>query len=411
MGHFLVSFSVSSLKGNHCFDFYLHKLLLTVLQLQKKGIRRKERAHWLPKHSSPLPPGLRRGYYALSRRCEERQLRAPAQRDTHAQGTSPLTDSRWRWWRRRPCIAGNGNPRSLTEHRPRLPAPDMAQEKMELDLELPPGTGGSPAEGGGSGGGGGLRRSNSAPLIHGLSDTSPVFQAEAPSARRNSTTFPNRHGLLLPASPVRMHSSRLHQIKQEEGMDLINRETVHEREVQNAMQISHSWEESFSLSDNDVEKSASPKRIDFIPVSPAPSPTRGIGKQCFSPSLQSFVSSNGLPPSPIPSPTTRFTTRRSQSPINCIRPSVLGPLKRKCEMETEYQPKRFFQGITNMLSSDVAQLSDPGVCVSSDTLDGNSSSAGSSCNSPAKVSTTTDSPVSPAQAASPFIPVDELSSK
>lgn len=282
---------------------------------------------------------------------------------------------------------------------------------MELDLELPPGTGGSPAEGGGSGAGGGLRRSNSAPLIHGLSDTSPVFQAEAPSARRNSTTFQNRHGLLLPASPVRMHSSRLHQIKQEEGMDLINRETVHEREVQNAMQISHSWEESFSLSDNDVEKSASPKRIDFIPVSPAPSPTRGIGKQCFSPSLQSFVSSNGLPPSPIPSPTTRFTTRRSQSPINCIRPSVLGPLKRKCEMETEYQPKRFFQGITNMLSSDVAQLSDPGVCVSSDTLDGNSSSAGSSCNSPAKVSTTTDSPVSPAQAASPFIPVDELSSK
>ncbi|CAH6971138.1 PPP2R1A-PPP2R2A-interacting phosphatase regulator 1 [Peromyscus maniculatus bairdii] len=286
----------------------------------------------------------------------------------------------------------------------------MAQEKMELDLELPAGTGASPAEGGGPGGGG-LRRSNSAPLIHGLSDSSPVFQAEAPSARRNSTTFPSRHGLLLPASPVRMHSSRLHQIKQEEGMDLINRETVHEREVQTAMQISHSWEESFSLSDNDVEKSASPKRIDFIPVSPAPSPTRGIGKQCFSPSLQSFVSSNGLPPSPIPSPTTRFTTRRSQSPINCIRPSVLGPLKRKCEMETDYQPKRFFQGITNMLSSDVAQLSDPGVCVSSDTLDGNSSSAGSSCNSPAKVSTTTDSPVSPAQAASPFIPVDELSSK
>ncbi|XP_006863789.1 PREDICTED: protein FAM122A [Chrysochloris asiatica] len=284
----------------------------------------------------------------------------------------------------------------------------MAQEKMELDLELPPGAGGSPAEGSS----GGLRRSNSAPLIHGLSDSSPVFQAETPSARRNSTTFPSRHGLLLPASPVRMHSSRLHQIKQEEGMDLMNRETVHEREVQTAMQISHSWEESFSLSDNDsAEKSASPKRVDFVPVSPAPSPTRGIGKQCFSPSLQSFVSSNGLPPSPIPSPTTRFTTRRSQSPINCIRPSVLGPLKRKCEMETDYQPKRFFQGITNMLSSDVAQLADPSGCAASDALDGTSSSAGSSGNSPAKASTTTDSPVSPAQATSPFIPVDELSSK
>lgn len=37
----------------------------------------------------------------------------------------------------------------------------------------------------------------------------------------------------------------------------------------------------FSQSDNDLdksEKSSSPKRIDFVPVSPAPSPTRGIGK-------------------------------------------------------------------------------------------------------------------------------------
>ena len=35
-------------------------------------------------------------------------------------------------------------------------------------------------------------------------------------------------------------------------------------------------------SDNDLEKSvssSSPKRIDFVPVSPAPSPTRGIGKK------------------------------------------------------------------------------------------------------------------------------------
>lgn len=38
----------------------------------------------------------------------------------------------------------------------------MAQEKMELDLELPPGSAAAPSDGGG------LRRSNSAPLIHGL---------------------------------------------------------------------------------------------------------------------------------------------------------------------------------------------------------------------------------------------------
>ncbi|RMC08163.1 hypothetical protein DUI87_15197 [Hirundo rustica rustica] len=218
----------------------------------------------------------------------------------------------------------------------------MAQEKMELDLELPPGSAAAPGDGGG------LRRSNSAPLIHGLrqlcldvatslwqdclqegrvfaksgslqltgqkeavagkgqvkafrqriltmvcresavglsvlnskvvllvSDSSQVFQASVLRTRRNSTTVMNRHSLFVPSSPIRIPSSRLHQIKQ---------------------------------SDNDFEKSQSPKQVDFVPVSPAPSPTRGIGKQCFSPSLQSLVSSSRLPPSPSPSPTRRFSS-------------------------------------------------------------------------------------------------------
>lgn len=185
-----------------------------------------------------------------------------------------------------------------------------------------------------------LRRVNSAPLIHGLSDLSQIFQPYTFRTRRNSTTVMSHHSL-------------------EEGMDMMNRETAHEREVQTAMQISQSWDESLSLSDSDFdkpEKLYSPKRIDFTPVSPAPSPTRGFGKQCFSPSLQMFVSSSGLPPSPVPSP--RHFSRRSQSPVKCIRPSVLGPIKRKGEMETESQPKRLFQGTTNMLSPDTAQLSD-----------------------------------------------------
>ncbi|XP_065266400.1 P2R1A-PPP2R2A-interacting phosphatase regulator 1-like isoform X2 [Emys orbicularis] len=260
----------------------------------------------------------------------------------------------------------------------------MAQEKMELDLELPAGSAPAPSDGGS------LRRSNSAPLIHGLSDNSQVFQANILRTRRNSTTF----------------VSRLHQIKQEEGMDLMNRETVHEREVQTAMQISQSWEESLSLSDSDFEKSSSPKQIDFVPVSPAPSPTRGIGKQCFSPSLQSLVSSSGLPPSPSPSPTRRFLNRRSQSPIRCIRPSVLGPMKRKGEMDTEDEPKRFFQGTTSMLSPEVSHLTDLGACLTSGTLDGNQSSAGSSCHSPAEVVTTRDSPASLSNSRSQFKPID-----
>ncbi|XP_023381042.1 protein FAM122B isoform X6 [Pteropus alecto] len=227
----------------------------------------------------------------------------------------------------------------------------MAQEKMELNLEPDTSDGAT------------LRRSSSAPLIHGLSDLSQIFQAYPFKTRRNSTTIMSRHSLvsieLLSSSPNRIPSSRVHQIKREEGMDMMNREAAHEREVQTAMQISQSWDESLSLSDSDFdkpEKLYSPKRIDFTPVSPAPSPTRGFGKQCFSPSLQMFVSSSGLPPSPISSP--RHFSRRSQSPVKCIRPSALGPVKRKGEMETESQPKRLFQGTTNMLSPEAAQLSD-----------------------------------------------------
>lgn len=159
-------------------------------------------------------------------------------------------------------------------------------------------------------------------------------------------------------------------------------------------------------SNNDFEKSSSPKQVDFVPVSPAPSPTRGIGKQCFSPSLQSLVSSSGLPPSPSPSPTRRFSSRRSQSPINCIRPSVLGPIKRKGVTEMEDHPKRLFQGSTNMLSSEALHQPDLGGCLSAHTLDDNRSSAGSSCDSPAEAGASTGSPVSLSDSRSPFLPVD-----
>ncbi|XP_063793537.1 PABIR family member 2-like isoform X7 [Pseudophryne corroboree] len=252
----------------------------------------------------------------------------------------------------------------------------MAQEKMELDVEVP--------------GDGSLRRSNSAPHINVLSDHSQVFQPYIARARRNSTTIVNRQSL-------------------EEGVDLLNQETAREREVQTAMQMSLSWEESFTLSDNDfdkLDKPSSPKRVDFAPVSPAPSPTRGIGK-CFSPSLQMCLSSNGLPPSPVPSPTRRFTTR-SQSPINCIRPSALGPIKRKVEMEIETQPKRLFQGTTHMLSPDIAHLSHFS-CISSD-LD-SSSSICSSSGSASKDGCVTDSPITCSNSCSSFISLDDLSPK
>ncbi|XP_062040401.1 PABIR family member 2 isoform X6 [Lepus europaeus] len=275
----------------------------------------------------------------------------------------------------------------------------MAQEKMELDFEPDTSDGGT------------LRRSNSAPLIHGLSDLSQVFEPYTFRARRNSATIMSHHSSLLSSSPNRIPNSRLHQIKREEGLGIMNRETAHEREVQAAMQISQSWDESLSLSDSDFDKQEklySPKRIDFTPVSPAPSPTRGFGKQCFSPSLQMFVSSSGLPPSPVPSP-RRFSCRRSQSPVKCIRPSVLGPLKRKGEMETESQPKRLFQGTTNMLSPDAAKLSDLSSC--SDVLDGSSSSSGLSSDSLATGSASAESSVACTNSCSSFILMDDLSPK
>uniref|UniRef100_A0A673MIP4 Protein FAM122A-like n=1 Tax=Sinocyclocheilus rhinocerous TaxID=307959 RepID=A0A673MIP4_9TELE len=256
----------------------------------------------------------------------------------------------------------------------------MSQEKMELDVDIPSSLVQSD---------GPLRRSNSEPMINGLSDASQVFQREVLRSRRNSSTVVRPNA--VPSSPVRVPSTRLQRIKQ---VIFIACQTHYSYicaygrvEVQAAMQMSQSWEESLSLSDNDLEKSSSssPKRIDFVPVSPAPSPTRGIGKkQCFSPSLQILVTSNGLTPSPVPSPTRRFS-RRSQSPINCIRPGILGPLKRKSEMETESQPKRLFQGTTNMLSTEVSHLPELNTCLSPDLLDGSLSSVGSSSDSPAKM--------------------------
>ncbi|XP_018589149.1 protein FAM122A-like isoform X2 [Scleropages formosus] len=260
----------------------------------------------------------------------------------------------------------------------------MTHERMELDLEMPSSGAQSDSH---------LKRSNSAPMINGMSDHSQVFQRDVIRCRRNSTTIMNRP-TVVPSSPIRIPISRLHQLKQEERVDLMNRETAHEREVQTAMQMSHSWEESLSLSDNDFDKSSSssPKRIDFVPVSPAPSPTRGLGKkQCFSPSLQILVSSSG--PSPVPSPTRRFS-RRSQSPINCIRPSILGPIKRRGEadIEMENQPKRLFQGTTSMLSPEGPHLSDLSPCLTADQLDGSLSSIGSSSGSPAKMDGVSPSP-------------------
>ncbi|KAG5853062.1 hypothetical protein ANANG_G00069140 [Anguilla anguilla] len=79
----------------------------------------------------------------------------------------------------------------------------MQQESMELDLEIPASLTQSDGH---------LRRASSAPMINGLSDNSQVFQREILRVRRNSATVVNRP-CVVPSSPIRIPSTRLHQIK------------------------------------------------------------------------------------------------------------------------------------------------------------------------------------------------------
>uniref|UniRef100_A0A2K5JWB6 Family with sequence similarity 122C n=1 Tax=Colobus angolensis palliatus TaxID=336983 RepID=A0A2K5JWB6_COLAP len=115
----------------------------------------------------------------------------------------------------------------------------MAREKMELGFESLPSSATADSNI--------PRRVNSAPLINGLGFNSQVLQADMLRIRTNRAMFKNRRCLLLPPSPFRGSISRLHQIKQEEAMNLITRETMYEWKIQTEIQISQSWEEGLKL--------------------------------------------------------------------------------------------------------------------------------------------------------------------
>ncbi|XP_069749690.1 protein FAM122B isoform X17 [Narcine bancroftii] len=201
--------------------------------------------------------------------------------------------------------------------------------------------------------------------LTGRSDNSQIFQPDVLRNRRNSTTVMNRHSQIVPSSPVRIPSSRLHQIKQEEGMDLMNRETAHESNA-------------FHLLCRFLSVVTGSLQV------PTPAQHAGLPRKR---SLPLQISQH----------------RRSQSPINCIRPSVLGPLKRKGEMEAESQPKRLFQGTASMLPSDPSHSPERGPCpvqsgdvflsLSTDCLDGNISNGNSGQDSLAKCNAVRVSPV------------------
>nr|XP_037845094.1 protein FAM122C isoform X4 [Chlorocebus sabaeus]XP_037845095.1 protein FAM122C isoform X4 [Chlorocebus sabaeus] len=146
----------------------------------------------------------------------------------------------------------------------------MAQEKMEVGFESLPSSTTADSNI--------PRRVNSAPLINGLGFNSQVLQADTLRIRTNRAMFKNRRCLLLPPSPFHGSISRLHQIKQEEAMNLITRETMYEWKIQTEIQISQSWEEGLKLNDNGSQKSSSLKCIDLTPVSSMASSIKKTGK-------------------------------------------------------------------------------------------------------------------------------------
>lgn len=220
-----------------------------------------------------------------------------------------------------------------------------------------------------------LKRSNSAPMINELGNSSSTSQdnlrsrgSSTPVAQKNprmtqtrrfSGSFsPSRssHSPTAPLSPLVL--TRVSQIKQEESMDVVFREAAHERETKSKLQISHSLEDltldeaSFGENKRSV---TDPLKIhtSHIVMCSSPSPTN-TGRQCFSPSTCLPVHQSAFSSTPSPSPTRKNFTRCSQSPIS-LRPSQLS-LKRKFDMDSDdsdYMPSSAKHLNTGMSSPEV----------------------------------------------------------
>ncbi|XP_017019658.1 serine-rich adhesin for platelets [Drosophila kikkawai] len=151
----------------------------------------------------------------------------------------------------------------------------------------------------------------------------PVFNIFTPRARRYSASYSPlttaANGATLCLTP------RVSQLRQEECADLNSREVNHEREVHREIQISQSWEDLTLVAENWSCKSdefSNPLQVNLPPTG---------STSCSSPSPTNNRAAMRLPYSPSPTRRT-FATRRSMSPI-AMRPSQLGPVKRKFELD------------------------------------------------------------------------------
>ncbi|KAM7338318.1 hypothetical protein ACRRTK_001802 [Alexandromys fortis] len=146
---------------------------------------------------------------------------------------------------------------------------DVAKEKMEVDLGLPPDPTTIDASL--------FRRSGSIPLSNGFGDNSRGFQVDNLRMRRNSSPFLNLRALFLP-SRTRTSANRIFQIKQEERMDIASREAMHEREMHAALKITQSWETNITMNDTTTMQPSVIRSIKQIHISPMASFTKEPGK-------------------------------------------------------------------------------------------------------------------------------------
>ncbi|XP_071165922.1 P2R1A-PPP2R2A-interacting phosphatase regulator 1-like [Mytilus edulis] len=188
-----------------------------------------------------------------------------------------------------------------------------------------------------------LKRSNSAPMINVLVNTTQSPQeishhshtqtfrqaGDTSRIRRFSSSSLSLNSPI--AAPVKI-PNRVNEIKREESfVTVAEKEKEQERDICSQLKMSTSWND-FSLDEPMMpEVHKRPRSFSetlHIFTSPnmlasAPSPTRvGPGRQCFSPSMQKPVVNSTFTPSPSPSP-TRKNFIRSLSPI-AVRPSPLG---------------------------------------------------------------------------------------
>ncbi|XP_075212114.1 PPP2R1A-PPP2R2A-interacting phosphatase regulator 1 isoform X2 [Lycorma delicatula] len=218
-----------------------------------------------------------------------------------------------------------------------------------------------------------LKRSSSAPMINDLSPTMTtssstvttsrestsfnVFSSAQTRTRRYSASFTPLH---TPGGLSPRRAPRVNQLRQEECIDAAGREAAHEREIHSAMAMSQSWEDLRLVGDpppkeerltetndgtnvncgNSKTRACDPLQVYLPPCSPAgcssPSPTRMFN-------FRQGFSSNPWKTNLSPSPTGKFKTR-SSSPIalkpSSLDPTLIGPVKRKCEMDDSDPPAK-----------------------------------------------------------------------